>query len=108
MNTVTNHVIETIGQLVIYRKQTLQHPFGDGKIYYTDKRDTHSREVGPFVGVHAAVEHWGLYMVPQVTTAKVEPLQAAVEFIEAPPAVVEPELLNNVIYVDFVAKKRRV
>ncbi len=112
MKATTNHVVQELGQLVIYRKQTLTHPFGDGMYYYTDKRDVSAREVGPFTNISMAVEHWGEYMVPLVLPgSSTRTLEAATGFIEtpvvAPPVVPEEPLPNNVIYVDFIAKKRR-
>lgn len=101
----TNIIEHELGHLRIYKKVTILHPFGDGKLYYNDARDINQSEVGPFTSISQAVEHWGAYMVPQVVP---NPMAIGKQhyFVDTPKPI-EPPLPNNVIYVDFQTRKRR-
>jgi hypothetical protein len=92
INSITD--IQEIGPLFIYRKQNTSHPMGDGGFYYIDKR--YMIEQGPFMGAYLAVNHWNSVTIPLI-----------MEQSKSNPAIQEAVLPpDNVIYVDFKAKRR--
>lgn len=101
-----------LGNIIVYQKTTMQHPMGDGKFYYTDKR--FGWEHGPFLFIAAAVEH---HTENYRTDDEYFPLTAfhssltdflLQEDVQKPikPAPNAKPKKSNVIHVDFRAKKR--
>jgi hypothetical protein len=90
-----NH-LDFLGHALIYQKSTVVHPLGDGKYYYLDKRI--QMEHGPFGSIHEAILNWQLVYLH---SPNLPPFPAP----NANPAAIE-EIVNNVIRVDFVNKKR--
>lgn len=99
LDTVIGRKIEVdLGHLLVYRRYTTTHPFGDGKFYYTDKRFQFER--GPFDNLSDCVVDWSIVFANRDPT---EPNWAMPDkdFVGTP----EP-VPNNVIRVDFKTKKR--
>lgn len=89
-------IVENLGHLQVFHKTTQEHPMGDGRFYYYDKR--FPVEVGPFDSVYAATEHWkGVLEHTNIDYQKDN-----LYFIEHQ----QKGELDNVIFVDFKMKRR--
>lgn len=89
-------IVSDLGHLQLFKKTTLEHPMGDGHLYYYDKRFPY--EIGPFKNYSEAVSHWKSIVERKTPDNKTDNLL----FLETS----EEAVPDNVIYVDFQAKRR--
>lgn len=100
-----------LGNIIVYKKTTTQHPMGDGKTYYADKR--FQWEHGPFETIADAVDHHTQYYKNANSVLPVSAFHDSltgwidkdVQKPNKPAPDAKPEK-SNVIHVDFRAKKR--
>lgn len=124
-HTYQQHVDLDEGHIVIVHFTSLQHPFGDGKYYYLDKR--YRIQEGPYLSIGDCVKAWNTFygvnpnpnLRPMLPPPPQEPGNPSLtdqrgDLMYGLPSHTFQEVKQqqedlerkNVIYVDFRSKKR--